>query len=105
MFYRCDDPAELTHLAPAVWCVRYYSRDGRTHYTVRYFLRDGSECGPDGKPLPPRPPTVSPEARWFPDVERWVDGAVERGTNKQVGRWRWWSRDGELRQEIDGPTP
>lgn len=86
-------------VARDVWSVRYYTRDGRTNYTIRYFLRDATECGPDGNALPPRPATVSVDARWFPDVERWVDGAVERGTNKQVGHWRWWSRDGELRHE------
>ena len=35
----------------------------------------------------------------FPDIERWVDGEIERGTNTQLGRWRWWSREGVLRHE------
>ncbi len=100
-FYRCDVPTTepFAQAAPNVWSVRYYTRDGRTNYTIRYFLRDGSECGPDGNLLPPRPAGVSPDARWFPDMDRWVDGAIERGTNNQVGRWRWWSRDGVLRHE------
>jgi antitoxin component YwqK of YwqJK toxin-antitoxin module len=101
VFYRSDAPSPepFAQAAPNVWSVRYYTRDGKTNYTIRYFLRDGTECGPDGNPLPPRPPGVSPDARWFPDMDRWVDGAIERGTNKQVGRWRWWSRDGVLRHE------
>lgn len=100
-FYRSDAPTTepFAQAAPNVWSVRYYTRDGRTNYTIRYFLRDGTECGPDGNVLPPRPVTVSPDARWFPDMDRWVDGAIERGTNNQVGCWRWWSRDGVLRHE------
>ena len=85
--------------ATSVWTVRYYTRDGKTNYTIRYFDRDGTECGPDGQPLPVRPPAVSADARWFPDLDRWVDGEIERGTNMRVGRWRQWSREGVLRNE------
>ena len=100
-FHRCASPSPepFAQAAPNVWTARYFTRDGKTNYAIRYFLRDGTECGPDGKPLPPRPKNVSSDARWFPDMDRWVDGEIERGTNKQVGRWRWWSRDGVLRHE------
>lgn len=101
VFYRSDAPTTepFAQAAPNVWSVRYYTRDGKTNYTIRYFTRDGIECGPDGNPLPPRPENVSPDARWFPEMDRWVDGEIERGTNRQVGRWRWWTRDGVLRHE------
>jgi hypothetical protein len=101
VFYRSDAPTTepFAQAAPGVWSVRYYTRDGKTNYTIRYFMRDGTECGPDGNALPARPTSVSPDARWFPEMDRWVDGAIERGTNHQVGRWRWWSRDGVLRHE------
>ncbi|MEO6777540.1 MAG: hypothetical protein ABI467_31730 [Kofleriaceae bacterium] len=101
VFHRSAAPTTepFAQAAPNVWSVRYYTRDGKTNYTIRYFARDGGECGPDGQPLPPRPSSVSADARWFPDIERWVDGAIERGTNTQVGRWRWWSREGVLRHE------
>jgi hypothetical protein len=100
-FFRSDAPTTepFAQAAPEVWSVRYFTRDGRTNYTIRYFLRDGTECGPDGKPLPPRPAGVSLDARWFPDMDRWVDGEIARGTNLQVGHWRWWSKDGVLRHE------
>jgi hypothetical protein len=100
-FFRSDAPTTepFAQAAPEVWAVRYYTRDGTTNYTIRYFLRDGTECGPDGNELPVRPVGVSPDARWFPDVERWVDGEIARGTNLQVGHWRWWSRDGALKHE------
>ena len=100
-FHRSAAPTTepFAQAAPGVWSVRYYTRDGKTNYTIRYFARDGSECGPDGQPLPARPSSVSAEARWFPDIERWVDGEIERGTNTQVGRWRWWSKEGVLRHE------
>jgi hypothetical protein len=100
-FHRCSvaTPEPFAQAAPGVWSVRYCTRDGKTNYTIRYFAKDGSECGPDGKPLPPRPDGVSPDARWFADIERWVDGSIERGTNAQVGRWRWWSAQGVLRHE------
>jgi len=44
-FFRSHDPAHLAHLPPAVWAIRYSSRDD----TIRYFLRDGTQCGPDGE--------------------------------------------------------
>jgi hypothetical protein len=68
VFYRSDAPTTepFAQAAPGVWSVRYYTRDGKTNYTIRYFARDGSECGPDGKPLPARPKTVSADARWIP---------------------------------------
>ncbi|HEY6039622.1 MAG TPA: hypothetical protein VIV58_35320 [Kofleriaceae bacterium] len=101
VFHRSAAPTTepFAQAAPNVWSVRYYTRDGKTNYTIRYFARDGSECGPDGQPLPVRPSSVSVDARWFPEIERWVDGEIERGTNTQVGRWRWWSREGVLRHE------
>jgi hypothetical protein len=101
VFFRCDAPTAepFAQAGTNVWSVRYYTRDGKTNYTIRYFARDGSECGPDGNPLPQRPGRVSKDARWFPDIERWVDGEIERVTTAQVGRWRWWSRDGVLRHE------
>jgi hypothetical protein len=101
VFHRSAAPTmePFAQAAANVWSVRYFTRDGKTNYTIRYFARDGSECGPDGQPLPPRPSSVSADARWFPDIERWVDGEIERGTNTQVGRWRWWSREGALRHE------
>jgi len=100
-FFRSDAPTTepFAQAAPDVWSVRYYTHDGKTNYTIRYFLRDGSECGPDGNALPPRPTGVSPDARWFPDMDRWIDGEIARGTNMQVGHWRWWSRDGVLCHE------
>jgi HEAT repeat protein len=101
-FFRSEAPTTepfAQAAAPEVWSVRYYTRDGTTNYTIRYFLRDGTECGPDGNALPVRPVGVSPDARWFPDIDRWVDGEIARGTNLQVGHWRWWSRDGALRHE------
>jgi hypothetical protein len=106
VFHRSAAPTQepFAQAAPNVWSVRYYTRDGKTNYTIRYFARDGSECGPDGQPLPPRPSSVSADARWFPDIERWVDGEIERGTNTQVGRWRWWSREGVLRHEEQRDT-
>jgi len=101
VFFRSDAPTTepFAQAAPNVWSVRYYTKDGKTNYTIRYFLRDGTECGPDGNLLPARPANVSPDARWFPDMDRWVDGSIERGTNNQVGHWRWWAREGTLRHE------
>jgi hypothetical protein len=102
VYFRCEQPSPepfAQAAAAGVWSVRYYTRDGKANYTIRYFTRDGVECGPDGNVLPPRPKSVSADARWFPELDRWVDGAIERGTNAQVGRWRWWHRDGVLRHE------
>ncbi len=101
VFHRSAQPTTepFAQAHPNVWSVRYYTRDGTTNYTIRYFARDATECGPDGQSLPPRPSTVSLDARWFPDLERWVDGEIERGTNVQLGRWRWWSKEGVLRHE------
>jgi hypothetical protein len=105
VFHRCAvaTPEPFAQASPGVWSVRYCTRDGKTNYTIRYFAKSGDECGPDGKPLPARAAGVSPDARWFADADqgtgRWVEGAIERGTNAQVGRWRWWSASGVLRHE------
>ncbi|CAN5506453.1 hypothetical protein BH11MYX1_BH11MYX1_18670 [soil metagenome] len=101
VFHRSAQPSTepFAQAHPNVWSVRYYTRDGKTNYTIRYFARDATECGPDGQPLPPRPAAVSLDARWFSDIERWVDGEIERGTNLQLGRWRWWTKEGVLRHE------
>ena len=101
VFHRSAAPTTepFAQAHPDVWSVRYYTRDGKTNYTIRYYTRDATECGPDGQPLPPRPASVSNEARWFPEIERWVDGEIARGTNLQLGRWRWWTREGVLRHE------
>lgn len=99
--YRSERPTPEPFPAagPGVWSVGCFTRDGKTDHAIRYFDRGGAEVGPDGAPLPPRPETVPAEARWLPDQERWVDGGIERGTGRQVGRWRWWSREGVLRRE------
>lgn len=98
VYHRCDGPTTepFPEAGPPVRSVRYCTRDGKANYTIRYFDAAGAEVGPDGAPLPPRPEAVSPDARWVPDLERWVDGEIERGTSRQIGSWRWWSRDGVL---------
>ena len=83
---------------PNVTSVRYESSDGKANRTIRYFA-DDVEVAANGGALPPRPATVTGTARWFGDLGRWVDGAIQRGTNHQVGPWRWWDGDGVLRHE------
>jgi antitoxin component YwqK of YwqJK toxin-antitoxin module len=101
LFYRSEHPTTepFGEAGKNVWSMGFYSREGKTNYTIRYFTRDGTEVGSDGEPLPPRPASVVDTARWFPDLERWVDGEIERGTNNQLGHWRWWSTEGVLRHE------
>ena len=101
VFHRSAQPTTepFAQAHPNVWSVRYYTRDGKTNYTIRYFTRDATECGPDGQPLPPRAAAVSLDARWFSDLARWVEGELGRGTNLQLGRWRWWTKEGVLRHE------
>jgi len=99
VFYRSDKPSPepWPESGDKVRSVRYYSRDGKVNYTIRFFDADGVEVGQDGEPMPARHANVSIDARWFPEQDRWVDGAIERGTNAQVGEWRWWATDGVLR--------
>src|SRR5262249_37072956 len=72
LFYKSDHPTTEPFGAAGknVWSIGYYSRDGKTNYTIRYFTRGGVEVGPDGEALPPRPQGVVASARWFPDLER-----------------------------------
>jgi len=85
-------------VGPNVTSVRYESADGKVNRTIRYFAGD-VEVAANGGDLPPRPASVAATARWFVDLGRWVDGAIQRGTNHQVGPWRWWDADGVLRHE------
>lgn len=80
---------------PTVTSVRYCSRDGVTNYTIKFFAGD-TEVAATGAALPERPAAVTADARWFPDLGRWVDGAIARGTNAQVGDWKWWDGAGAL---------
>jgi hypothetical protein len=101
-YFKCQAPSTEPWPAEAganVASVRYYSRDGKTNYTIRYFTKDNVEVASTGADLPVRPPNVSADARWFPSQSRWVDGAIERRTNLQLGLWRWWSEGGVLRHE------
>ncbi len=104
IYYRNDtshpaSPEPFPECAPAVRSAGFYTRDGRANYTIRYFLRDGTEAGPDGQPVPPRPPSVPASARWLPDLRAWVDGELERGTNRRLGVWRRWSRTGTFERD------
>ncbi|MBN2492961.1 MAG: hypothetical protein JXR96_00115 [Deltaproteobacteria bacterium] len=78
--------------------VRYLSTDGKANDSIQYFDEHGEQVGMDGEPLPPRPEALPETARWFPDLGRWVDGRIERGTNRQIGTWKWWNVDGELQR-------
>jgi hypothetical protein len=83
---------------PTVTSVAYLSRDGKSNYTIRFFAGD-TEVANSGAALPPRPATVSPDARWFPNLSLWVDGAIARAGSVQIGPWTWWNGDGELQRE------
>lgn len=79
------------------------SRDGVVEHAIRH-TRDGRDCAADGSALPPRPRAVPADARWLPEHDAWLDGAIERASGREVGRWRWWSRAGARLRELDYAT-
>jgi hypothetical protein len=101
-FYRSEKPTTLhfpADAAPNVWSARFFTRNGRTNYTQRYYTREGVEVSSAGEPLPTRPASVSPDARWITRQSSWVLGEIDRQGSRQVGSWRWWTREGLLRRE------
>ncbi len=90
-------------LGPHIWRCEMDFVDGRTA-EGRLFDREGRRVMEDGTPFPTvRPAGVSASAHFKKDDDeyRWIEGSTAEvdGDWVKVGRWRWWTPDGELLRE------
>lgn len=64
---------------------------------IRHFDAEGRRVVPStGEPYPARPAGVEAGAEYVEPKDEWHHGAAEGETQKKVGRWRRWTRDGRL---------
>lgn len=91
-----DSPERFPQLPPRIAAVRYCSSDGIANQRIAYFDADGVELTDAGEPVPARPASVDPAASWSKRQDRWIAGAVLRGTGKPTGALKHWTGDGVL---------
>ncbi|MFZ5439403.1 MAG: thiol reductase thioredoxin [Myxococcota bacterium] len=68
---------------------------------VRHFNRAGERVLPTtGEPYPLRPANVDEGAEYVEPKDEWNRGDADGETQQKLGRWRRWTRDGRLKEEV-----
>lgn len=68
---------------------------------IRHFNREGERVLPrNGEPYPLKPAGVDEGAEYVEPKDEWHKGNADGETQKKVGRWRIWTRDGQLKREV-----
>lgn len=68
---------------------------------VRHFNRAGERVLPTtGEPYPLRPQGVDEGAEYVEPKDEWNLGDADGETQQKLGRWRRWTRDGRLKEEV-----
>lgn len=68
---------------------------------IRHFNREGLRVLPaNGAPYPARPEAVDEGAEYVEPKDEWHRGDADGETQHKVGRWRIWSRSGELKEDV-----
>lgn len=101
-WFACDEPTtERMHEGGVSETVRKSEMDyvrGRV-VGVRHFDVEGRRVTPSGEPYPDKPASVEDGAEYRPDQGVWTKGEADQETAEREGRWRIWSREGELRED------
>lgn len=101
-WFACDAPTtERMHEGGVSETVRKSEMDyvrGRV-VGVRHFDADGRRVTPSGEPYPDKPASVDDGAEYRPDQGVWTKGEADEETAEREGRWRIWSREGELKED------
>lgn len=89
----------------SVWTSEMDYEHGRV-VAIRHLDREGVRVLPgSGEPYPERPESVDPHAEYVEPKDEWHRGDAMGEDQRKVGRWRVWSREGELLEEgsyVDG---
>ena len=68
---------------------------------IRHFNREGERVMPsDGQPYPLKPAGVDEGAEYVEPKNEWHRGDADGETQKKVGRWQVWSREGQLKEDV-----
>lgn len=68
---------------------------------IRHFNREGERVLPsDGEPYPLKPASVDEGAEYVEPKDEWHRGDADGETQKKVGRWRIWTREGQLKEDV-----
>lgn len=68
---------------------------------IRHFNREGERVLPrNGEPYPLKPAQVDEGAEYVEPKDEWHKGDADGTTQKKLGRWRIWTRDGQLKRDV-----
>ncbi|MBL8914027.1 MAG: thiol reductase thioredoxin [Archangium sp.] len=68
---------------------------------IRHFNREDERVLPKtGEPYPLKPEGVDEGAEYVEPKDEWHHGSADGDTQKKTGRWRIWTRDGQLKREV-----
>ncbi|MDP1822536.1 MAG: thiol reductase thioredoxin [Archangium sp.] len=68
---------------------------------IRHFNREGERVLPsNGEPYPLKPASVDEGAEYVEPKDEWHLGDADGETQKKVGRWRLWTREGQLKEDV-----
>ena len=68
---------------------------------IRHFNRVGERVMPsNGDPYPLTPEGVDPGAEFVEPKDEWHKGDASGDTQHKVGRWRIWTREGQLKEDV-----
>jgi antitoxin component YwqK of YwqJK toxin-antitoxin module len=68
---------------------------------IRHFNREGERVLPsNGEPYPLKPAGVDDGAEYVEPKDEWHRGDAEGETQKKLGRWKVWTREGQLKEEV-----
>ncbi|HXI58438.1 MAG TPA: hypothetical protein VNO55_20365 [Polyangia bacterium] len=99
------EPMQACCVPPGAWRMQI-DYDRGTFLHQRWFDRAGVHILPSGKPFPQRPASVSADAHFEEQGDRWISGTYSDNAEMQ-GVWQRWSRDGVLleRDEYQSGRP
>ncbi len=87
-------------ISEAVWRSEMDYVRGRV-VAIRHFNREDERVLPTtGEPYPLKPPGVDEGAEYVEPKDEWHRGDAEGETQQKVGRWKVWTREGELKEDV-----
>ena len=90
-----SEPLQSCCVPPGAWQLEHEFERGQL-VNARWYDRAGVHILPSGKPHPPRPASVAPEAPFEERRDQWVRSSFADGFPDGV--WLRWSREGVLRE-------
>lgn len=87
-------------ISEAVWRSEMDYVHGRV-VAIRHYNREGERVLPStGEPYPLKPAQVDEGAEYVEPKDEWHKGHADGETQRKVGPWKIWSRDGQLKEAV-----